>query len=286
MKRRAARNASLLAVLCGCLFSAGVGQKQTERDQLIGRLGSDDWWVRELSAEELAGFGAEGRDAIPALIVALQDETEGVRRMAAYALGRIGGDSDEAQAALVDALADPDYGVRYKAIGAVAGFGVTVIPALMELFDSDYADTTQVGSAVAALARMGAPAVPSLRQGLEAGGDRASYSARALRFMGPAAESAGPALVEALGSQDEQVRRYAAAALGAIGSPVAELAMPALIRALQDAGLLVGSEAAVALGKMGPRAQDAVPALERALESPNRYTREGAQLALRKIRKE
>ena len=291
MIRERIRHTTLMALLCVFVVSGGVGQERTEVQQLIQRLYSTDHFVRELAAEELAGLGDEAAVAVPALIALLQDEDENVRRMVAYALGKLGADSEEAEAALIRALEDPDYGVRWQAIRAVAGFGVSAIPRLMQVFDgfridpeNEFSiDATAFSSATAALAEMGEAAIPYLRDALGQSVNRATGAASALRLLGPGGERAVPELVKALEHEDVELRRVAASALGAIGAAASELALPALIRALEDDGFLVGSEAASALARMGPRAAEAVPALERALESSNRYTRQAAERALRKI---
>ncbi|MBI2094809.1 MAG: HEAT repeat domain-containing protein, partial [Candidatus Omnitrophica bacterium] len=90
--------------------------------------------------------------------------------------------------------------------------------------------------------------------------------------MGPAAQSAIPALTDALGDKDSLVRRHAARALGIIAPP-AQSAVPELTGALEDKDSLVREYAARALGVIGPSAQSAIPALTNALgdKSPSVY---------------
>jgi HEAT repeat protein len=107
-------------------------------------------------------------------------------------------------------------------------------------------------------------------------------AAVALERIGPAAAEAVPALIQALGDADENVRAKAAVALGRIGPAAAE-AVPALIQALGDADENVRAKGAVALGGIGPAAAEAVPALIAALGDANENIRESAAWALGKI---
>ena len=84
----------------------------------------------------------------------------------------------------------------------------------------------------------------------------------ALAAMRPSDKAAVPALIEALGDENRNVRRAVAIALGRIGL----VAVPALIEALKDADTAIRLHAAFALGQMGPRAEAAVPALIDALK--------------------
>jgi HEAT repeat protein len=101
-------------------------------------------------------------------------------------------------------------------------------------------------------------------------------AAWALGDLGPAAQAAVPALREAL--QNPETRRDAARGLGDIGEGSAA-AVPDLIALLADDR---ADDAAVnALGQIG---RAAVPALIRAVESPNAAIRKGAVDALRRMR--
>lgn len=109
-------------------------------------------------------------------------------------------------------------------------------------------------------------AVPNLIESLENGDEEVrSWAAEALGAIGPGAREAIPALIEALQCEDEDLRRACIGALSAIGPE----AVPALVEALEDED---GSEevrwaVAVALADIGPQASAAVPALIERLES-------------------
>jgi vesicle coat complex subunit len=109
-----------------------------------------------------------------------------------------------------------------------------------------------------------------------------SWTASALRQIGPAAEPAVPALVKALGDPDPEVQISAAEALGRIG-PAAEPAVPALIEALGDPDADVQRTASETLGRIGLAAKAAVPALINALGSADPGVRRDAARAMAEI---
>ncbi len=82
-----------------------------------------------------------------------------------------------------------------------------------------------------------------------------------LELLKKGGAQAVPVLVEALGSEDAQVRLNAAAALGAIGTD----AVPALAKAMESDEDVVRIGAARALQRIGPNASSATSALYSAL---------------------
>lgn len=85
--------------------------------------------------------------------------------------------------------------------------------------------------------------------------------------LGRIGAAAVPALVQALHSPDQQVRKKAIEVLGRMGDEAAA-AVPDLIPLLDDADPLIRKSAARTLGQIGPSAKDAVPALMRTLLEP------------------
>jgi HEAT repeat protein len=85
-----------------------------------------------------------------------------------------------------------------------------------------------------------------------------------------------------LKDKDWNVRFWAAEALGDIG-PKAEKAVPALIQAFNDKESMVRQYAAIALGKIGPKAAKAVPALSQASMDKHLLIRQFAREAIEKI---
>jgi HEAT repeat protein len=92
-----------------------------------------------------------------------------------------------------------------------------------------------------------------------------------------------PALIAALGSNnDVTLRLNAASVLGDLGAESAP-AVPALTQAIQDADDRVRLYATWALGNIGPSAKSAIPALILALQDRSQYVRIYAPSALRRI---
>lgn len=90
----------------------------------------------------------------------------------------------------------------------------------------------------------------------------------AMFALGRIGAPAVPHLIQAVRSPDPEVRHHAVETLSRIG-PEAGEAVPDLVRALNDQDPLVRKTAARALGQIGPSAAEAVPALLRLLvESP------------------
>ncbi|MBD2472408.1 HEAT repeat domain-containing protein [Nostoc sp. FACHB-145] len=72
-----------------------------------------------------------GKDAVPALIIALKDEDTDVRSSAANALGNIGKDAKSAVPTLITLLKDKDDNVRSKAVNALGNIGIDAVSALI-----------------------------------------------------------------------------------------------------------------------------------------------------------
>ncbi|CAE7247183.1 unnamed protein product [Symbiodinium pilosum] len=108
-------------------------------------------------------------------------------------------------------------------------------------------------------------------------------SATSLGQMGPAAAERLPQLIEALVDKDEDVRSFAAEALGRIGPSAAAAGLPQLLQALEDQVEFVRSSAAESLGRMGPAAVEIVPQLLKAREDQDDNLRGGAAEALGSI---
>jgi len=244
----------------------------------------------DLKRRLVEALRAAGAPAVPALIQALGDSYSDVRRVAAEALGAIG--DPQAVPALIQALGDNDSSVRRAAAEALVKIGAPAVPALIQALGDSDSDVRR--AAAWALGKLGDPhAVPALSVWVHAGEDAARNALQTLRHPAldltqavaqVAAQGAWgvliralpnekvreavvglgtpavPALIQALGDSDRNVRRAAAAALGAIGDPHA---VPALIKALGDRDLYVRRAAAGALGAIGD--PQAVPALIQAL---------------------
>jgi len=108
------------------------------------------------------------------------------------------------------------------------------------------------------------------------------YVANALGMIGPAAKAAVPALVQALEEGNENLRHSAALALGRIALG-AEVAVPALIKRLKDESIRVRATSSAALAYFGPEAQAAIPALTEASKDENDVVSSAAYMALELI---
>lgn len=182
------------------------------------------------AAKDLGRLGWLARDAMPALVCALDDEDAKVRETAAHAIGGMG---PEALPVLVRMLGHPDKYVRRNAVWALGKLGP--------------------------LAR---PALPDLCQSLKDADPRtASGAAQALGNMGADGADGVPALAEAMRGTNIVLCRLASKALSQIGPP----ALATLIAHLQHADPFVRGESALALGWMGTVARSAVPFLAKVL---------------------
>ena len=135
-----------------------------------------------------------------------------------------------------------------------------------------------------ALAAVGESAVPALSEALQHTEDAVRVEATyALAQIGAPTESAIPALMERTKDESVEVRRYLPEALGGLG-PNAASAVPALVDMLaSDDDGHARFEAALALAQIGPTASEAIPVLANVLSDENRYVRDNAILALKRI---
>ncbi len=204
---------------------------------------------RSRAADELGLFGDSAAEAVPMLIEALHDNYEPVRLNAAYALGTIGNPA---------------------------------VPGLIETLGDENGATRRI--AAYALAAVGEPAVPTLSEALSHTEDAVRLEAAyALAQIGNEAHAAVPALLQRTTDACVEVRRYIAEAFGSIGTGTAA-AVPALSAMLEgDDDDEVRFEAALALAKIGLPANDALRILTGALSDKNRYVRDNAVLALKRI---
>lgn len=112
----------------GCGGSATEYRVSTDLAPAIRALGSDDLEASERALDQVVALG---RDALPALEVALRREPSPVRRGVVEALGRI--DEPAATGILSRAAAeDPDPDVRYEAIEVLGARGAPASGAIVE----------------------------------------------------------------------------------------------------------------------------------------------------------
>ena len=215
---------------------------------VVLRLTAGDVPERCVAALTLGRMGPRAKDAVPALVEALNDPHPHVADAAASALKRIAGTPSPAAGPptpvpppgpmgapalidLVEMLRHEDASLRriaVVALGETRAVGQDAIPGLVEVLEDK--DEAVRREAARALGKIGAvAAVPSLVVALSDAPDLVRVSAaEALGRIGPRATVAIPALVAALKHPDDGVGDAAACALVTIGLP----ATPALIEAV------------------------------------------------------
>jgi len=189
-----------------------------------------------------------------------------VRREAAYQLSNLGPAAKEAVPALIKALDDQDKQVWSEVVSAIANIGVDAkdaIPRLLEDMESrrgrggrERERRQALVRAAFALSRIGEPAIPALIGALSSEDNALRQgAAKALGGMGENAKPAIPALNANLAHAERDVRREVIDAFARIG----EAAVDPLIEALGAAEPLARESALLALAQLGATAQRAGP---------------------------
>jgi HEAT repeat protein len=220
--------------------------------------------------------------AIPALIEALKGEYYTVRSRAALALGKIG---DRGVIPLLfKALKDPEEEVR---IAACLALGMFRDPSTFDEITEVLLDDVQIKVRQAAAKALGdtqhPAAIPFLMEALHDSywwyekEQEVTVLLNAIEKMGAPVVDA---LIEALGDQERNVRKFAVILLGRLRDP---RAMDELGMTVYDLHHEVSQAAAEALAKFGA---PAVGVLSEALSHPEAAVREHAVMGLGKIQNE
>lgn len=238
----------------------------------------------------LEHIGPAARGAVPELVAILKDPKSPLHGGAIDALGSIGRDAQEAAPLLTNHLKGDDLMVTTAAGVALARILPAeraeikqAVPVLVKALKAK--NPTVRNDAVVGLGYCGKSAVPALSdlvKGHAVNPELAWQAAAALGFMGPAAQTSAPVLIEALGSKNEKVVNAAAGALGAFG-PEAKGAVPQFGKLLADKNVSIRVHVANALGNLGPLAEPAVGDLTKALKDANEDVRRESAAALGKI---
>lgn len=239
--------------------------------------------VRAAALTELLQSGADASPHLQAVAACVRDPLEPLRIPALLLLSRIGPPAAEA---LVMGL-DPQQPTRVRAVAAVliAGLGPAAAVAARALCRCVTAeDATLRKAATVALAKIGEPAVPSLRILLQfSNPDTVAAALEAFAVIGrPAAPAA--AEIEALADRfPGGVQLECAAALCSLtGNP--QRGLPLLINALGNLDPLLRSAAAEKIAMLSTAAHAAIPNLLQCTRDPEATVRSAAVLALGRIR--
>ena len=194
-------------------------------------------------------------EIVPFMVKALKENDKDIRIMAVLLLGGISVKVPEVIPYVIQALKDEDPDVRSGAVGALSRMG----PSVKEV-------------------------IPALIGALEDEDENVRLAAmKALAKRGPSANEAVPVLTKFLQKEKESRLRVGVAMALLEIEPSPRQVVPVLVAVLKDkkANGDVLSAAADTLGKLGPAAQEAVPALQEALRNPD--VRSTAAEALSKV---
>jgi HEAT repeat protein len=226
-----------------------------------------------------------GKAGVLALAQALETGDEPLRLAAAWGLETIGAEAAGARDALVEALgADESAGVRAAAARALGALGDGGRPAVAALFETLGQSSEAVRHAAAqALSqqKLDSNDIPHLAVALQSE-DVYVRAFAAWRLGNFREEARGAVPVLALALEQPDTYAVVSAALARIG-PAAEEAVPALVSELESPAAGRRWRAARTLGRIGLGAADAVPALTAALEDPNEGVRLRVARALGRI---
>ena len=262
------------------------------------------------ACEVIGTLGPRAHAAVPSLIDALEGEDEFTTIAAAEALWRVDRRIDvalphlarlfpdfgeticdaitqigPAAAPLLDqvlaALESDDWDLQWAAADALGCMGSSDPAVLAKLATAlGHESVIVVSAAGAALARIGAAAVPILSDILLQPDDpRAEWAADALGRIGPAAGAAAKPLLAQLHSSRPALAAWSAIALAKITGD--ERVVPTLVKLLDRTDRAdLREQAALGLKNVGPRAAGAANALNTLRHDPDADVRKAAEAAL------
>lgn len=228
-----------------------------------------------------------GREAVPALIKMLKEESDGdIRWRAPYVLYNMGADARSAVPALRSALNDPDQSVQHWAAMALAQIPAqdeeTVVALLEQLRKGNSGELP--GALAQALASTATDHVPMLTTALhDSNGMAKAAILYALGEIDSIDDHVFPFLVEAIGDEHTDVRMAAVDALPTDGSNIKEVTELLVNVARSDTSALVRRRAIFALGAVGPKADAAIPAVATALNDADHGVQDAACQALNRM---
>ena len=262
-----------------------IGQQTNDAvTVLVSALGANSPTDRGNAANHLSLIGPAAKQAIPVLEQKLNDPDQYVRQWASIALQKIDPENHpEAKPtlqSLIEQLKNADGNRRMSAALALKEMGAVAkaaVPALVETLQTPSVQTRLPGNRWAVAQALWAidpgqtsVIVPAMANELA---DPTAWNrhmaALVLAEMGPEARDAASALFSGLTDQDPHVRLYCAYALLRIGvydEATKHQAVQILVDGLQPKRNIRDRQtAARLLGKLGPTANEAVPALTEVL---------------------
>lgn len=249
---------------------------------LLGLLKQKDPRVHWTMALALSSLGS---DAVPELVLALQNEDAGVRHGAALALGNFKQAAREAIAPLVAmAMNDRQPAPRAAALEALGEIAPQFEDAVLVFFEGIKDGKPEVQKrAAGSLQLIGAKVnghLPAVRDALSHDDDVVREAAAELLADVELAERDGVELL--LDSIKSDNNTVVAAAIGRMQdiTPDNHDLVPLLLRRLEDSSALVRQQAIAGLGRIGPRAESAVESLAALLADESDEVRLQAALAL------
>jgi len=227
-------------------------------------------------------------EAVRRLIMQLQSEAEPSRQKAASGLADMANAAREAVPALIEALQDRERPAAHpsvvKALAAIGPDSKSAVPELVAILREDERKALHE-LAAEALGRIGPDAaeeaVAILIEALSREAPLSQVSAQALQSICPDSEGLVPPLLAALKeANNATVRAAAAEALGRIGPDAAEAIGEVAAVLSSDSSPDVRMAAARALGKIGPKSAGVLTVLTRALQDQEARVRETAAATL------
>ena len=202
--------------------------------------------VRGKAADALRSIG---KDALPALIGALESANTKMKILIISAIGGIGKEANQAIPIIIDFLKNPDQQKVYS-----KSFGASLKRALTAFIQ----DPTSKKATIRVEA------------------------ARSLGRIGFDSEDAIHSLEKALNDPKKVVRRESALSVGKLGLP-AKIVIPSLIKALDDKNPEVRWRSSEALGVIGVGTEDVISSLNNLVHDEVVYVSESATVALDKL---
>jgi len=260
--------------------------KQAEVLRWLAQMGSEASIERRAASEALDELVGPG---MPAVVQGLREgDIQHKRGAAMYLIGRVSPRDEAAKSALIESLCADDESLRHAALQAVEKMTIEqLVDALPQLVDlAENRDETEAyrSRAIRAITKLGAAgrSATDVLEQLAQHHDE-SLDVRRACFYGILKSAPGEAAEQFFRTQLEQnetaeLRRLAAQWLTRVANSTESL--DSLVAGLKDAERSVRMEAVDSLVDIG---KPSLPALIRALESPDVQTRRHATLAIGKL---